>query len=291
MFAIVFLPGFCYNCEHMDRDFVVNGCAAQAGGGHNMYEDTRGFKTAVVGGFNREDVLQYIEQSARESNEKINALQAEADQMREDVEELRDNNAALSQKNAELLERLGQMTVEEDQVQQDAKQAKMQAEQARAQAERDMAVAQSLQQSLQAADEEKLRLQEQIDQLQAQACEYQESKERLAEIELCAYRRAKIVEEKAEQNAQNIRMQSAELINQMKALLTGATEKYRAAHQHFVSEAADAKRCTETALGNIDVVLESLDEVMVGELSRGQENASERPSLAEVSDLLKGKEE
>ena len=41
------------------------------------------FRTAVVGGFNRQDVLNYIESSARESKERVAALQKEAEEAKQ----------------------------------------------------------------------------------------------------------------------------------------------------------------------------------------------------------------
>ena len=41
------------------------------------------FRTAVVGGFNRQDVLTYIESSARESKERVAALQQEAEEAKQ----------------------------------------------------------------------------------------------------------------------------------------------------------------------------------------------------------------
>ena len=44
------------------------------------------FRTAVVGGFNRQDVLDYIESTVRESREKMVALQKELQSLREERE-------------------------------------------------------------------------------------------------------------------------------------------------------------------------------------------------------------
>lgn len=248
-----------------------------------MYEDTKGFKTAVVGGFNREDVLQYIEQAAKESSDKLEQLQAEAEQARDEAEKLRQDNVSLSQKNAELLERLGEMTVESDKLRQEA-------EQARAQAEQDAGEAQKLRDELQAAQNENSRLRTRMEALEQQNQEYLDSKDRLAEIELCAYRRAKEVDERAQQDAQRIRMQSAELISQVKHRLADVAGRYHAAQQRAAGEMADAGKRAEAVLGGINAVVETLDEVMVGELSSGQEDAPDRPTMSDAAALLKGEE-
>ena len=42
------------------------------------------FKTCVFGGFDREDVISYIEKSAKESQERIEALESENAKLKED---------------------------------------------------------------------------------------------------------------------------------------------------------------------------------------------------------------
>ena len=42
------------------------------------------FKTCVFGGFDREDVINYIEKSAKESQERIEALESENTKLKED---------------------------------------------------------------------------------------------------------------------------------------------------------------------------------------------------------------
>lgn len=246
-----------------------------------MYEDNKGFKIAVVGGFNREDVLQYIEQAARESGERLERMQDEAEQARTEAEELHRENVILREKNAELLERLGEMTVESDKCRQETSKA-------RAEAEQDTAQAQRLREQVRALEEENARLCGQVEVLGKQNQEYQASKERLAEIELSAYRRAQEVDERAQQDAQRIRVQSAELISQVKRELAAVTDRYRAAQQRAANEMADAAERAAALLGRVDQVVETLDEVMVGELSGGQEDAPPRPTMTDTIELIKG---
>ena len=55
------------------------------------------FRTAVVGGFNRQDVLDYIEAATRENREKAAALQKELQALRAERETLRQEKTALEQ--------------------------------------------------------------------------------------------------------------------------------------------------------------------------------------------------
>ena len=96
------------------------------------------------------------------------------------------------------------------------------------------------------------------------------------------------MDERAQQDAQRIRVQSAELISQVKLALAAVAEKYRAAHKRVAAEREAAARRAEELLGRVDQVVLTLDEVMVGELSSGQPDAPERPKMSDAAELLKG---
>ena len=86
-----------------------------------MNEQETGFRTQIVGGFQRDDVLRYIEQTSRTYTEKLETLErtlseseSETEEQRSRAEALAAQNNELSSKDAELLERLGAMTLTED---------------------------------------------------------------------------------------------------------------------------------------------------------------------------------
>ena len=76
-----------------------------------MDEQTKGFRSAVFGGFRREDVLRYIEETDARYYEESERLRSGLDDAQTAMGELRGQNEKLTEKNAELLERLGAMTV------------------------------------------------------------------------------------------------------------------------------------------------------------------------------------
>ena len=71
-----------------------------------MDEQTKGFRSAVFGGFRREDVLRYIEETDAKYYEESERLRGSLDDAQTAMGELRGQNEKLTEKNAELLERL-----------------------------------------------------------------------------------------------------------------------------------------------------------------------------------------
>lgn len=115
------------------------------------------FKTCLFGGFDREDVIAFIEKTARESQERIAALEREH-------EELKNSNAS---KESELY-LLRKQTIEQQEETQSS---------------------QELREQLEALQNRNAQLEQEAEQLRAQAQEYQSLKDHIAEIEISAHRR------------------------------------------------------------------------------------------------------
>ena len=81
-----------------------------------MDEQTRGFRSAIFGGFNREDVMHYIEETDTKYYTETAELRSQLTEAQSAMNELRTQNEALTAKNAELLERLGEMTLDTDKI-------------------------------------------------------------------------------------------------------------------------------------------------------------------------------
>ena len=155
-----------------------------------MDEQTKGFRSAVFGGFRREDVLRYIEETDAKYYEESERLRSSLDDAQTAMGELRGQNEKLTEKNAELLERLGAMTLDMDRIQAQLDEIEkgfsLQTTEIEAQNER----AETL-----AAEND--RLTSENAKLAAKCGEYDQSKDKIAEMELSAYRRAKQIEEDA----------------------------------------------------------------------------------------------
>ena len=68
-----------------------------------MDEQTRGFRSAIFGGFNREDVMHYIEETDTKYYTETAELRSQLTEAQSAMNELRTQNEALTAKNAELI--------------------------------------------------------------------------------------------------------------------------------------------------------------------------------------------
>lgn len=123
------------------------------------------FKTRLFGGFDREDVVTYIEKTAAENQTQLETLRAEVETLRKQRDEAASENEAL------------RGLTEED--------AKLREENARLQAQ------------LAQAQAEASALRSECEALRGPALEYQSLKEHIAEIEISAHRRTEQFREEA----------------------------------------------------------------------------------------------
>ena len=126
------------------------------------------FKTALFGGFDREDVISYIQQTSRESQQRISALE-------EENRSLQERNRAMEAE----LSTLRQSVLENS-------------------AAADTCL--QLQDQFRQLQEQAQKLRQETEDLRAQAAEYQSLKDHIADIEISAHRRteefrAKAIEE------------------------------------------------------------------------------------------------
>lgn len=138
------------------------------------------FKSSLFGGFNREDVIRYIEKTAAEANERIAALEKERDALDQELTGLRQT----LQTESETTERLSAALAE-------ARDGREAAETALTQA---VAELEQLRAEFAAAQEETSTLSSQVAHLRPQAEEYSSVKNRIAGVELLAQQRADALE-------------------------------------------------------------------------------------------------
>ena len=182
-----------------------------------MDEQTRGFRSAIFGGFNREDVMHYIEETDTKYYTETAELRSQLTEAQSAMNELRTQNEALTAKNAELLERLGEMTLDTDKIRAQLDQIEsgfsLQATEIEAQNARAAQLA-----------AENDRLTSENAKLSAKCGEYDATREKIAEMELSAYRRAKQIEEDAKVELQKLRRKSMETIEQVRRQLDATKE-------------------------------------------------------------------
>ena len=207
-----------------------------------MDEQIKGFRGAVFGGFRREDVLRYIEETDSKYHSETEELRRQLTEAQAALTELGEQNKTLTEKNAELLERGFSLQTGE-----------IEAQNARAE-------------ELAAEND---RLTEENAKLAAKCGEYDASKDKIAEMELSAYRRAKQIEEDAKAELQKLRRQSLDMIEQVKHQLDLTKENYRSVLTRSQQESAEMARKAGEVLGEIDRISASLGKGEVGKNNAG----------------------
>ncbi len=216
-----------------------------------MDEQSNGFRSAVFGGFNRADVLQYIEDTDTKYFTETAELRRQLTEAQAALEELRTQNEQLTAKNAELLERLGEMTLDTDKIRAQMDQIESGFSLQTAEIEAQNARAESL-----AAENDRLTAENA--KLSAKCGEYDATKEKIAEMELSAYRRAKQIEEDAKIELQKLHRKSMETIEQVRRQLDTTKENYRTVLARNQQESAEMARKAGAVLGEIDKISAAL---------------------------------
>ena len=240
-----------------------------------MDEQNRGFRGALFGGFKREDVLQYIEQTDSKYYSEAEELRRQLTEAQSALTELREQNETLTGKNAELLERLGEMTLDTDKIRAQLDEIERGFSLQTGEIEAQNARAEEL-----AAENDRLAAENA--KLSAKCGEYDASKDKIAEMELSAYRRAKQIEEDAKSELQKLRRQSLEMIDQVKRQLDATKENYRTVLARSQQESAEMARKAGEVLGEIDRITAAL--------SKGEADKSKN-GLREVLNNLRPKTE
>ena len=225
-----------------------------------MDEQVKGFRGAVFGGFKREDVLRYIEDTDAKYHSETEELRRQLTEAQAALTELGEQNKTLTEKNAELLERLGEMTLDTDKIRAQLDQIERGFSMQTGEIEAQNARAEEL-----AAEND--RLSAENAKLSAKCGEYDASKDKIAEMELSAYRRAKKIEEEAKVELQKLRRQSLEMIEQVKRQLDTTKENYRTVLARSQQESAEMARKASEVLGEIDRISASLCK---GEADKGK---------------------
>ena len=168
------------------------------------------FRSAMMGGFNKQDVLTYIEHSVRSHTEEMNQLREELERVRQEGED------ALSQARKEGKAALERAEAAEAKVAELAPRA--------AQMEKSTAELEAKRSALAAAERELKELRARVAELTPRAEAYEAVKDKAAGIELEAHQRAKVVMDEAKRNAENIRLQTEQWMTKVR----GSYDRLRA---------------------------------------------------------------
>ena len=210
-----------------------------------------GFRSAVVGGFQRDDVLKYIEEAAQKHAQEMAELKGQLERAEQDAKAQADKAAELAQKNAGLLERLGEMTMELDKAKADLDERDRSLVMAGEEASVQNECYEELHTQYKALESECASLREENKKLQARSDEYTAARDHLAEIELCAHRRAQELEEQAQKHAAEIEADAERRIAAMKRELENTRQEYSNTLRRTQQAADEARRRTEEILNRL----------------------------------------
>ena len=226
------------------------------------------FRTAAVGGFNRQDVLTYLETVNREAAEKQAQLEAQLDEackaneeQAEELARLREQSEQLEQENGELRERMEDRDRELTELRSRQETASGDAETLRA---------------------ENARLLEQVEALRPGAEAYDSIKERTAGLELEAHHRAKLVEQEAGEQAEKLHREMEDWAKKVE-------REYSALRAQVETTVADAAQRLSRAGENLEQVNRLLDQQeleLEGLLDAYGKTAEEKPDGVSGVDRL-----
>ena len=224
------------------------------------------FRNAVFGGFNRQDVLDYLETLARENAQKrqeleqsIGRAEGERDELCAQKQALEEQKRALEGEKEELLRsvqrsqsELAALRTQLGEREQTARQTQQALEESRREAE-------ALIDRIPDLQAEALR--EQVARLEPDAAAYAAVKDRSAGVELEAHRRAQGVLDQANSQARHLRQQMEQWMTRVGREYDALRTEVEATISHAADQLDKAGKCLEqvsTLLSDQDVALEEL---------------------------------
>ena len=205
------------------------------------------FRNAALGGFNRQDVLDYLEKTAAENAQKQQELEKKLEQQNQELEQLR-------RRSGELEEREAIFGRDRDSLTRELEQAKAALQESQ---EREKAQGAELNQLRQERD----RLRARVAALEPDAAAYAAVKDRTAGMELQAHCRAHAVQEQADQQARQVRRQMEQWLRQVQQEYEQLRSQVESTVSHAADELGKAGKCLDQInqlLGDQEVNLEAV---------------------------------
>ena len=217
------------------------------------------FRSATFGGFNRQDVLTYLESTSKENTQKLESLQQQLEEQRAS------NEAALRDLEA-LRQQASQLEADLKQAQADRDEARRQLDQANAELSAVRTLQSQTARDLESAQADAARWQQSAAQLEPDAQLYRAVKERTAGVELEAHRRAQAIQEEAQAQAQQLRRNMEQWLAKVSKEYDTLRSQVEATVSHAAAQLDRAGQSLEqvtTLLGEQDMALESLTQAYV----------------------------
>jgi predicted nucleic acid-binding Zn-ribbon protein len=233
------------------------------------------FRRAIFGGFNRQDVLNYLEYMSKENEKKVQELQQQLAQLQGEAaqhqarfqSEEEQQQAQLTQQSQQLdqqRQRLDGLTQERDSLNRQLEQANL-----------DLSACQSLcvEQSdqLEQAQKELTALRRRVAALEPDASAYAAVKDRTAGMELEAHRRAQGVQEQSERQARQMH-------HDLELWFQNVVREYTELRAKMDSAVAQASDQMDLAGKNLEQVTTLMQEQEVVLNSLSQEHAASEPT-------------
>lgn len=206
------------------------------------------FRTAAFG-FNRQDVMQYIEAVHREYAAQLKSMKEELARERDQRSDL-EEQGSLASTEAQAAEKAAQRSKEELE---EAREAL-----AEAQRERD-----SLRLQLQAAQQDLTALQEAADRMAPAARAYETLKDKAAGIELDAHKRAQVIIKAGEEEAAQTRREVAQWLRQAQSSYARLCADVSATLSHATAEMERTSRSLSAVTSELDEHGKRLEDIAV----------------------------
>ena len=202
-----------------------------------MNENEFQFRTAALGGFHKQDVLRYLERSAKEHREKTAELERELAGVKADKARLEEEKGEMERRQA-LLEEENQRLAADL-------------------ADREAALADATA-GKETAERQEAALQEEAEKLRPAAKAYEAVKDRTASIELEAHGRAQAIEEEGRQKAKKHQQELVDWSAQLQAAYHRLRSDMDATLVHAIRELERAGQSLEGLSGELVVQDEAL---------------------------------
>lgn len=196
------------------------------------------FRSAALGGFNRQDVLAYLEKSAKQAAETQQELQQRIDALEE-------TKACQEAELSELRERAGRLEREGEEL-------RTQLQRAGDDLSASRAACAGKTSALEAAGRELTQLRAEATRLEPDAEAYAALKDRLAGMELEAHRRAQSIQEEAEEQAEALRARMGEWLRRVEREYAALRARMESAVSQAAGQLEEAGRCLDQAAGLVD---------------------------------------
>ena len=205
------------------------------------------FRSAAFGGFNRQDVLTYLENTAKENGEKQQQLQQQLDEARETA-------AGQSARLREQEERLVALEAENQQLREQLEGLNRDLTDSR---ERERRGAEELERTRGELEAARSR----VAALEPDAAAYAAVKERTAGVELEAHCRAQGIQNRAEEQARQLHRQLEQWLQRVEREYDGLRSQVECTVSHAADQLDKARGCLEQVsalMGEQDAALEAL---------------------------------